>query len=133
MGYAILEHTADLRVELVAETRDGLFGEGVAVMFDWSQPRLSGALIEREVSLAAADPVELLVDFLNEVLTLSQIYREAYQEVEVLECTATSVRARLLGRSCSGSADEIKAVTYHGAQLAEVAGGGWRAELVMDI
>ena len=71
MGYRILDHTADLGVEVRAATREELYAGAVAALFDWITD-LSSVRPEtgREMAVEGKDPADLLVNFLREALYL---------------------------------------------------------------
>jgi SHS2 domain-containing protein len=75
----------------------------------------------------------LLVDLLNESLTLSQIHHEAYERLVIRSIGESFVEGSFVGRAVTGALDEIKAVTYHGAQVEQLPDDSWRAILLMDI
>ena len=87
----------------------------------------------REISLVAADKTALLVDFLNEILSLAQTYKEIYPEVVLKKLSETEVEAELKGVPVEGFDEDIKAVTYHEAEVKQNEEGEWETMLVFDI
>ena len=87
------------------------------------------------VEVAASDPGGLLVDWLNEVLWL----------LEVSQAALAGVRVDRVGDgTASGSVDVapggpdpdgtfVKAVTYHRLRVEPGPGGGWLAEVYLDV
>lgn len=133
MPHRVLEHTADLRLEVTSGSYGGLFKEALLAMTEWTRPEFLTEMVERFVIVEAADRTALLIDFLNEVLAMSQISREAYDDIRLVKVSDHSVEGILSGKKISGAADEIKAVTYHGAQVDHLSDGTWSATLLMDI
>jgi SHS2 domain-containing protein len=93
-------------------------------------PQATGAWLEIEVR--SRDRVALLVDWLNELIFLGESERWMPLEFDVLEATATYVRARLRGAALPESPSLVKAATHHGATLEEV-GGALEAHLLLDV
>jgi SHS2 domain-containing protein len=133
MPYRQLEHTADLSFEVTAASFPELLAEALRAMTEWTGPYWTDTRVERPFRIEAPDQAGLLVDLLNEALTLSQIHREAYDALSIRSCSEEFVEGSFLGRAISGARDEIKAVTYHGAKVEERADGSWMAILLMDI
>lgn len=133
MPYRQLDHTADLCFEVSAASFTELLAEALRAMTEWTGPEWTDARVERPFRIEAPDRAALLVDLLNEALTLSQIHREAYDALAVRSSGEEFVEGSFLGRAISGARDEIKAVTYHGAKVEERADGSWVAILLMDI
>ncbi len=86
----------------------------------------------REVKIKSTDEQSLLVDFLSEALTLSDINNEAYFEVEFQKITRTEIEAKIFGQLIEKIGVEIKAVTYHGAEIKKIK-DGWEATVLFDI
>ena len=134
MEYEILPHTADLRVRACGVTLPELFRNALRGMGSVLQP---DALAERPetyrtVSLSAPDTTALLLDFLSEALALAHIHREVYVDVQFDELSARTVRAVLHGVRVAGFAADVKAVTYHAAEIAQT-DDGHEITIVYDI
>ncbi len=133
MSYRFGEHTADIRLEITAESFQEIFIEAVRAMNAVMKPAVSDGTVEREVTIEASDRLSLLVDFLNELLSLAGLHHEAYETLEIGNIGETHVDAFVKGRKTRGMEAEIKAVTWHEASLFETGDGTWRATLVLDI
>ena len=133
MPYRLLEHIADLCFEVTAASFGELLGEALRAMTEWIGPEWRDGAVERSFSIEAPDRVALLVDLLNEALTLSQIHREAYDAITIRSISENYVEGSFHGKAISGARDEIKAVTYHGAKVEKRGDGSWVATLLMDI
>jgi SHS2 domain-containing protein len=133
MPYRMLEHTADLNMEVMAGSFEELMGEALRAMTGWSGPQWTDRAVERGFRIEAEDRSMLLVDLLNEALTLSQIHHEAYEGIVIRSVGEGVVEGLFVGRAITGALDEIKAVTYHGAMVERLVDGSWKAILLMDI
>ncbi len=149
-GFELLEHTADVGIRAWAGTVEEAFEratEGLAEVMGarrpqegsggppgWS-PGGSGPGETVPVEVTASDPGGLLVDWLNEVLWL----------LEVSQAALAGVRVERVGDgTASGSVDVapggpdpdgtfVKAVTYHRLRVEPGPGGGWLAEVYLDV
>lgn len=133
MTYSFLEHTADVRMEVKDGTFPGLFIEAVAGMFAYLKPMRRGTKeVTRVIALHAPDSTALLIDFLNEVLSLAQSHKEVYRSVYFDKLVDHELKARIHGQKVSSFGDDIKAATYHEAKVEHVK-DGWRAQIIFDI
>jgi len=132
--YSFLEHTADVRMKVENGTLPGLFTEALRGMFTYLKPTPRGAKeVERVIELSAPDSTALLVDFLNEALSLAQSHKEAYDSIHFDKLVGHQIKARLQGYKVKNFTEDIKAVTYHEAKVEHIPKSGWRAHIIFDI
>lgn len=135
--YETFDHTADLGLRARAADLNVLFAEAALA--------LSAALVEDlgtvaparqlQVDLPADDLEYLLFDWLKALL-----YRFDTERVVCSRFEVSVGEAGLAGRGWGEVIDEgrhalaheVKAITYHGLRV-EREGGGWLAEVIVDI
>lgn len=130
--FELIAHTADVRFRITSDTLAGLFADSLRALTDFMQPERLEDAVTASIELDAADTTSLLVDFLGDVLTRCHVSREAYDEVTFASLDATSLRATLRGRRVRGFEEDVKAVTYHEAEVVQ-RDGTWSTNLVLDI
>src|SRR3989344_6465549 len=128
--YSFLEHTADVRMKVEDGTLPGLFEQALEGMFSFLRPVKRKKEVQRTIELHAGDATALLVDFLNEALSLAQTHKEAYDAVHFYKLVTHELRAELKGRAAAAFKEDIKAVTYHEAKIERVPKAGWRAHII---
>ena len=132
-----LSHTADTRLHLSADSREDLFRAGFAAMNEILKPGTCSkpcpCIIRRKVELSSVDATTLLIDFLSEVLTLAHEEKAIFCELDFQQWGENSLRASIGGRPANGFEEDIKAVTYHEANVQQKAGGQWETLLIFDI
>lgn len=135
MPYKIISHTGDLRIVVTGKTIRELFSSALRGMMSYMSPGITknSKPVQRSIFMKSPDKVTLLVDFLNEVLSLSQIYKEAYYKIKFNKITETKVEAKILGKRVKSFNEDIKAVTYHEADIQKNKKGEWQTTLVFDI
>ena len=133
MPYTFLPHTADVRIQVESSSEEGLFREALFALCEFVKPGGSGERREQQVEVEAGNATDLLVDFLNEALWRIHSHREVYDGVEFAECSKTSLRATLRGHAFEEMQEDVKAVTYHEANVTLSPEGRWTTVLVMDI
>jgi len=134
-SFDLLSHTADTKIRVTADTRQELFIGAVHGMFSIMQPVLGDAVStqERHLVIQSPDIESLLVDFLSEVLYLSDVHNESYDRVLFAICTDREIDATLYGRNVKRfEGVEVKSVTYHELEVTEDK-GLWHATIVFDI
>src|SRR5262249_2984580 len=119
----IIEHTADIRLRITAPSREELFCEAMRGTMALLRPQKGERKVQRDVCVEASDLTVLLVDFLNEALSCAHTRREAYDDAAISSLTDHAVEARLLGREAVAFEADVKAVTYHEAEIRRDADG----------
>lgn len=133
--YELRPHTADIRIALWADTFPELFQAALVALADILLPgECHGARLRlrRRVSLTAPDSTALLVDFLSQVLLESQIRKALFCRCRIHHLTETSLEGVLSGLRVEGFQQDVKAVTYHEAQVNRLS-SGYNAWLVLDV
>lgn len=136
--YRVFEHTADLGLRIEASTLDELFAEAAKGLCSLIVENVDDVapLVTHAFTLEGSDREYLLFDWLNELLFVF--------ETEHLLLSRCAVKVSSAGLTAVGHGEkldpdrhrldhEVKAITYHGLQLAESPAGGWWAEVIVDI
>ncbi len=137
MRFKTVEHTADIGIEVEADTLEELF-EGAAlgmlsIIIDPSGD--IGRGIEVEVSLEAGDIEGLLFEWLNELLFIMDARGVLLSEFQVdgindLHLEAT-VRGEEIRQGGNRLMTEVKAATFHQLQVEKR--GTWFARVIFDV
>jgi len=137
MRVTIIEHTADIGIEVEADDLGELFsaaaGGMAALVVDPAGVKVT---MHREVTLEANDSEELMFKWLNELLFMIDAEGVALSRFEVEDVTGTRLRAVVRGEPLDLDrhevGEEIKAATYHGL-VVERRGAGWFARVIFDV
>ncbi len=136
MNYETFEHEADIGIRGFGGTREEAFGNAAKAMYsvmlriETVQPRE-----KRTVSVSAPDQELLLVEWLNALLSLSDIERMVFSKFEVKIQGTTlfgSVWGERLDRVRHEPRVEVKGATYHMLGVTEQA-GTYTAQCVVDV
>lgn len=132
--YEILPHTADVRLRVSAPSLEELFRDAMRGMYAVMRgDAAGGARVTRTLAVHdSADTTSLLIDFLNEVLGRAHVAGELFDEVAFTRFDATSLDATLTGLAPASFEEDVKAVTYHEAEVRRD-GGGWETVVVFDL
>lgn len=147
--YKLISHIADIRLKVEADSLPELFVaalEGMNSIIKTSKHQKSNNQevgIKRSIEIQALDATALLVDFLNEILYQSHVNKEIYREIKFLEFPSFAeasagkseikLRAEICGQKVEEFDEDIKAVTYHEADIIQNEKGNFETMIVFDI
>jgi SHS2 domain-containing protein len=135
----MIEHRADVRLGLAADSlaellQAGLDGLNAILKPGFCDRAGAGTLpLRRSIRLDAPDATALLVDFLSEVLTHAHIDHAIYCRAELRLRGETGLDAELSGAPVDRLDEDVKAVTYHEADVRHDPAADWTTTLVLDI
>jgi SHS2 domain-containing protein len=127
--YRFVEHTAELEVELEAESAEGVFQEALQAFVELIGAG-EGEAIERRVVLEARDLPALLAAWLDELVFLAETAGLVPEAAE-LSLSGSRLTARVQGRRGEPRL-LVKAVTLHRLRLRRE-NGVWRGRMVLDV
>ncbi|MFH0791082.1 MAG: archease [Candidatus Omnitrophota bacterium] len=138
--YEIIEHTADIGIRVSAPDLAGVFSKAAAAMFDIiAEKKLSA--VSRQLSAKkvivkqkAGNLEELLVNWLNELLSLSAVKELIFYGFKINKLDAKGLEAEVFAKPMKNFKvnTEIKAATYHELKVIKV-DSGWQAEVIFDV
>ncbi len=136
-GWRLVDHTADLRIEVSGTTLDELFANAALALTSQLTVTVFDVFDEAlTVSVEGDDYEELLVNWLREILFLNQARGFVLARLGTLELAENRIRAVLEGRRIVPDEEkpslEIKGVTYHGLSV-EKTPRGYAALVIFDI
>ena len=136
-AFRLIEHTADIGLEVRAANREELFlmaAEGMKALLFGASPAVGG--VSSRVVLTAGDSAELLVAWLNEILFFCESQQVVPATFVIEEITLTSLAAVISGETFAPARHSLeraaKAVTYHRV-VVEERKSGWYARVYIDL
>ena len=135
--YRIIEHTADIGIEVEASDRAGIFARSGQAMFDLMLGlRSIGKTLRKPIQVGGDSTEELLVAWLNELLYVYAVERIVFSDFSDTRLGKREFSATGLGEEFDpgkhSPAMEIKAATYHGMSVVHD-GGRWKATIIFDV
>jgi SHS2 domain-containing protein len=132
--HAFEDHTGEVRMRVEAGTLAELFEEAARGLAELMQERPAppdpGSA--EHVRLRARDAEALLVDWLNELVFLSDTRERVYTDVRVTHITDTELEATVAGATPEALRTAVKAATLHGLAVRRSA-EGYSASVVLDV
>jgi SHS2 domain-containing protein len=127
--YRFVEHTAELEVELEADSAEAILEEAVRMFAELVGPG-HGERVELEVSLEASDLPALLAVWIEELVFLSETEKLIPEstDVAVSDCRVSGVLRGRRGRP----RPIVKAVTLHRLHFQQI-DGVWRGRVVLEV
>ncbi|WP_067050985.1 archease [Methanofollis ethanolicus] len=120
MSFEELPHQADVRVRVRAEDCNALFAEAARAMFSIMYVTCDEGEIERSITVTSDDIPSLMIDFLSELLFVSEVDRVVFSSFDV-SITGTSLtvtaRGEPFAREKHQGGMEVKGVSYSGLTI----------------
>ena len=127
--YRFVDHTAELELELEAESAEGVFAEALRAFAELAGPA-DGEELERRVVVEASDLPALLAGWLEELVFLAETEELVPERADL---SLDGLRLSALVRGHRGEARPlVKAVTLHRLRL-RAENGVWRGRAVLDV
>jgi SHS2 domain-containing protein len=135
--FEVIEHTADIGIivygadikQVFANAALGLFN----LMADLDNLKED---IKREIEMSAEDVEVLLVEWLNELIYISEVEHIIFKRFEINELSNTKLKATCFGEKIKRGQHrlkrEIKAATYHMLRL-DKEDGSYKVQIIFDI
>ena len=128
-----LDHTADLAVEVWGEDFADLLAHAAESVFALQGlPAEAGKPARRKLKITAPDREALLVDWLNELLYLSEIQGELYNSFEIALASDMELSAIASGLRGRPTKRRIKAATFYDLRIVD-SPGRCAARIVFDV
>ncbi|MBU4304748.1 MAG: archease [Candidatus Omnitrophica bacterium] len=139
-SHELFEHTADIGLRAFGKDSSELFVNAARGMFSiiaCPKKRQPRDIQERSfsVEVSAANREELLVSWLSELLSLSDIHNIIFFQFHLEQLTECSLKARLSAHELNAGykrKTEIKAVTYHNLNI-KTLNNILQAEVIFDV
>jgi SHS2 domain-containing protein len=135
--FAILDHTADMGIQVTGPTLRNLFENAAqSLMQVMIKERPAGKTSVLSLSISGEDLSDLMVRWLGEILYLFEGDRKVVMDIDIHSITKTRLEATLLVAPFNPKqheiVTEIKAVTYHQIEVARRE-HGWQATVIFDL
>lgn len=131
--FKVLPHMADLKIEVFGKNPEDLFKNAMTGMFQAAGYIGEGESKKRKIRCEGMDLASLLVSFLDEILYLSEVYEEVYNDVNFKKFSEEQLEGILIGQPLKEREMIIKGVTFHELEIERQKGGKLKATILFDI
>ena len=138
-SYQFLSHVADVRLKVEADSLKELFSAALEGMSNLIKTNIKTIEMSPEetqkekIEISSIDETALLIDFLSEVLTYTQMKKTVYFRIKFEKLTNNFLSASIYGIKVDKFDEDIKAVTHHEAEIKQDIDGNLKTIIVFDI
>ena len=135
--FEVIDHTADIGIVVYGADIKQVFANAALGLFN-----LMADLdnlkedTKREIEMSAEDVEVLLVEWLNELIYISEVEHIIFKRSEINELSNTKLKATCFGQKTRPGQHrlkrEIKAATYHMLRLNKD-DGGYKVQIIFDV
>ncbi len=118
--YEYLPHTADVRIRAIGSDLPDLFDSALKGLCGvlYSEPFNNDSnMFTSKINLKSIDSSALIIDFLSEALSLMYNNKAVMPQLKISKLENNQIIAELCGFHVDGFSEDIKAVTYHAAEI----------------
>lgn len=135
--YRMMDHTADLAMEVFGRDPWELYANAAGALYDiLVQGPTAGDCEERSFNIGGADRADLMVNWLRELLFLWNGRQQVVNRVTIEALSETFMKAKAMTADYDPDRHrilrEIKAVTYHRVAVQQHK-SAWRAQIYFDV
>lgn len=131
--FEVLPHKADLKLKVFGSSKKELFLNTMRAMFEVAGVQAANQITKREIKIQSPEITQLLVDFLSEVLYLSEVNNEMYFDLRFYHFNDTSLEGELIGKKILKKDMVIKGVTYHDLEIKQKGENDFEATILFDV
>jgi protein archease len=135
MSFEEISHTADIKIRVRAPTLEALFSESFNALMQIMYGTARKGGIIKEIKVESPDNESLLLDFLSEVLFVSEVESLVFFNASI-SIHGSNLTAELSGepfdpiRHSGGS--EVKGISYSGLSITNDA-NGYMLDIIFDV
>ena len=128
-----LDHTADLAISVYGSDLAALFITSAQGLFDLAFESGPQEIAQHfSIKLTAPDVETLLIDWLNELLYLSEKHNACFVKFEFLAISPTALNSKANATKIKLTKQYIKAATFHNISVVQSC-DGFHTDIVFDI
>ena len=94
---------------------------------------ISNFQTKRNIKIKSNNLETLLVDFLSEILYLTQVNKEIYDKIKFLKFSDNEIEVEISGKAVESFGEDIKGATYHDLEIKRNPDKTWQATVLFDI
>lgn len=137
MKYRIIDHTADLGIQVYGRDLNRLFANAAHALYDLiTDVQRIEKTAETAIKISGEDWPDLMVNWLRELLGLWTVEEKLVGSVNIIHLSEYTLEAIAVGEPYDSNRHvikaEIKAVTYHQIELYR-GSSGWEAKVIFDV
>ncbi len=136
MSYQFLGHTADVKLKVEEKNFADLCVDAANGLFDFLTPEgfeLEVKTKDYNFVVESVDKSALVVDLLSDLLCVAYTDKVILADFAISSCSDSRIELTAIGYEVSEFRDDIKGITYHGAEVKELGNGNLSITITFDI
>jgi len=130
--FEFLPHTADFKIRVYGKNLNSLINNALSALEAFWQPKLTKKKRKIKINLEDKDLPSLIINFLSEILSQTYIKKTIFLKFEGRILEERKIRGNVWGYEFKNLKKDIKAITYHQANL-WIDNGFYTFEFIIDI
>jgi SHS2 domain-containing protein len=126
--FEFLPHTADVKIRVYGKNLKEIVNNSLLALKSFWKPKLTKTKIEKEIKIESNNEVNLLIDFLSEILAETYIEKAIFikflpqinPDFHADKRGLYSLSGKIIGYEFTSLSKDIKAITYHQANLQKI-------------
>lgn len=135
MSFKEISHTADVKIQARAPTLESLFSETCNALMQVMYGPVRKGSVKKEIAVTSTDTESLLLEFLSEVLFVSEVEGIVFSDARV-RIDGLNLYAELEGepfdKERHGQGTEVKGISYSGLSIRQDA-NGYMVNILFDV
>jgi SHS2 domain-containing protein len=135
MSYEEVPHTADVKIRIHARTLEELFSDACEALMTVMYGTSRKGIMKREITVTSPHIDSLLLDFLSEILFISDVEGIVFSKA-VVHIAGQNLSAEMEGEPFSkkihAQGTEVKGISYTGLSIRHDA-NGYMVDIVFDV
>lgn len=136
MSYQFLGHTADVKLKVEGKNFADLLIDAANGLFDFLTPEgfePEEKTKDYNIVVESVDRAALVVDLLSDLLCIAHTDKVILADFAISSCSDNKIELTAVGYKVSEFRDDIKGITYHGAEVKELENGDLTVTITFDI
>ncbi len=133
LKFKIISHPTDIRLLIFGSSFKNIFENALLGMAEILKPKKTLNKDKQKIKIKSLDNTALLIDFLSEVLYLSNTNKAVYTKLKIKKITSFNLEGEIEGYKIESLSEDIKAVIYHESYIKQTVNNFWEALVIFYI
>lgn len=118
--YKFIDHTADVKIRVYGQNLIDLINNILFALSNYWSPTLTKTKIISKIKIPGTSLRDILIDFIAEVINKTYVKKSIFTKFKGKKIKDNLIIGELIGYKFSSLTKDIKAVTYHQANLKRI-------------
>lgn len=118
--YKFISHTADIKIRVYGQNLIDLINNILFALSNYWSPTLTKTRVSAKIKVSGINLRDILIDFIAEVINKTYVKKTIFTKFKKKLIKDDLITGELVGYRFSSLTKDIKAVTYHQANLKKI-------------